>query len=137
MDLNRFVLKMRLNKVQNCGISAPILWSEVNKNLTAIQGYINTQGATCWHVWCQDTHGNIEDVGFELAKREDPSFANIDKEYIMVPPEGVQVDKDPDVEERWEKYQRDSKGYWKTESQRLRDFKSHIMREAHGSANMH
>lgn len=120
---------MRLNKMQDCGISGPLIWAEVNKNLTAVQGYIKTQGTTCWHVWCQDTQGDIQDVGYELAKRDDPTFANIDKEYIMIPPEGVQVDKDPEVVERWELYQNDPKGFWKTETQRIRDFKSKINRE--------
>ena len=129
MDLQRYILKMRLNKVQKCGISGPLIWADVNKHLTAVQGYIKTQGVTCWHVWCQDTQGNIEDVGWELAKREDPGFANVEKEYIMIPPEGVEIDKDLEVVERWEKYQKDPGGYWKTEPMKVRDFKSKIIRE--------
>lgn len=120
---------MRVNKMQDCGISGPLIWAEVNKNLTAVQGYIRTQGTTCWHVWCQDTQGNIEDVGYELAKRDDPAFANIEKEYIMIPPEDVQVDKDLEVVERWELYKSDPKGYWKTESQKLKAFRAKINRE--------
>lgn len=130
MDLQRYVLKMRLNRVQTCGISGPLIWSEVNRNLTAVQGYIKTQGQLCWHVWCQDTQGNIEDVGWELAKREDAAFANTEKEYVMLPPEGVEVDRDLEVVERWERYQEDPGGYWKTEPQRVQDFRAKIMRES-------
>lgn len=129
MDLNRYILKMRLNKMQKCGISGPLIWSEVNRNLTAVQGYLVTQGTACWHVWCQDPGGGIHDVGFELAKREDATFANIEKEYVMLPPEGMQVDKDLEVEARWEKYQEDPRGYWKTEPQAIKDFRSKIRRE--------
>jgi|TARA_B100001094_G_C17451940_1_gene448683 hypothetical protein len=129
MDLNRYILKMRLNKMQKCGISGPLIWSEVNRNLTAVQGYLVTQGTACWHVWCQDTQGEIQDVGWELAKREDAAFANIDKEYIMIPPEGMQVDKDIEVAERWDKYQQDPKGYWKTEPMDVQTFRAKIIRE--------
>jgi hypothetical protein len=130
MDLNRFVLKLRLNKLHKCGISGPLIWSEMNKNTTAVQGFLKSQGHVCWHVWCIDEHGNIEDVGWELAKREDPRFANVEKEYIMVPPDDVEVDKDLEVEDRWEKYKQDAKGYWKTEPMAHQNFRAKMFREA-------
>lgn len=54
--LNRYILKLRVNGLQNCGLYGNVLLHELFdrndfRGTRLVQGYITLGEETCWHVW--------------------------------------------------------------------------------------
>jgi len=73
----RLALKLKLNKIDNCGIAASILLNEIlAKNgykTKLVQGYCSLNQETCWHVWVQIENEKF-DIGNTIACLHDKEF---------------------------------------------------------------
>ena len=120
----RLALKLRLNKIDDCGISASLLLHESIKNSTLVQGYFTIQGETCWHVVVshEDT---ILDMGYQLACLQDPEFLKCPVSFSRDEPESYK--KNDDIIKQWDLYQSDRRAYWKQTSKKVREFRSKLL----------
>lgn len=120
--MERLALKMRANKVHDCGLEAAILVNELVKG-ELTQGYLVVEDTACWHVWSDEPY---YDIGMTLAKLADPGFSNVPIQHAL---EADQFESDPEIIQRYELYKKDPKQFWKTAPKRFQDFRAKILRE--------
>jgi len=124
MDLvNRYTLKVKLNKLEHQAVFIQALLSELLiksgvSGATLVQGYCTVRGDSCYHMWVEDERGTVFDVTKKLFKEFDiPDFI-LTKEHI----EGAQ--KDQFVVDLCELYKSDQKEFWKKASKKFFEFRS-------------
>jgi hypothetical protein len=132
MDRN-LALRLRLNKLQDCGILAPLLLYEMylltRHRVELLQGYLVIQPADgpkeiCWHVWIRHENGTDSDIGMILAGLVDPEFDRVKKDYIIGElPEGTECSKDPESVKQFEEYLDNPKQFWSKVSKKMSDFR--------------
>ena len=125
----RLALKLKLNKIDNCGIVAPILLNELllkigysSSKLT--QGYCSLSNETCWHIWVE-LEGRKLDIGYTLACLKDSEFEKCTTILHTNLAQGVKVpEQDTETLDMWELYQENPKEYWKKQHVKLKNFRS-------------
>lgn len=127
MDIfNRYILKLRVNGLHNCGLYGNILLHELfvrhdgATDSKLVQGYITVGFETCWHMWVEmgdakyDVISNISDTKFE---------------YLYDRPESG-AEEDDEVTEEFELYKSNKVEFWTKPStpQKVKNFRAKIMR---------
>jgi len=128
---------VRVNKLQHHkGIWLPILYHELNKDDTIlVQGWVRDQlPATdtsgpggqsqvigTWHLWCETCAGDMVDPHIVLFDMDEVNYKLY---YTTEEPE--KVEKDDEVVESWELYEKDPHEFWKKQSSEIRAFRSKI-----------
>lgn len=108
MDLNRFRLRLNVNKVSD-PLMGPILIHEHTKGSKLIQGWVKHTGAKlCWHVWVETKEGTKIDM----------YAGDFVTEYVY--DAGEEYDSDRQALDAWELYQNSPKEYWKSHRMGLR-----------------
>lgn len=120
--MERIALKMRLNKVHDCGLEAAILVNEIVKG-ELTQGYLLVGENACWHVWSEEPY---YDIGMTLAQMADPGFKNVQIQHLL---DAEKFDSDPEIIQRYELYKKDPNQFWKTSPKKFQDFRAKILRE--------
>ena len=124
----RLALKMRLNKIENCGIAAPILLNELlaKQGFTTkvVQGYVSLGSDTIWHIWvkCNDTDLDIAPV------LVDPDYQGGGGIMLSETYEEGCPQENQQVTYQWELYQKDSKQFWKETPMKVQNFRASLLR---------
>jgi len=135
----RLALKLKLNKIDNCGIAAPILLNEIlAKNgyqTKLVQGYCSLNTDTCWHVWVEvDKCGALGpeklDIGKTIASLSDKEFEKCNMIlHTNLAPNSKKPSSDQETLDNWEMYQSDHQAFWKKQSVKLQNFRAKSMNE--------
>lgn len=130
----RLALKLKLNKLDNCGIAAPILLNELfakNGHTTKlVQGYSSFGNETCWHLWVE-VESKKYDIGYTIACLHEPAF----EKCTMILHTNVHRDSKPKIEQsvvdQWELYQKDHKAFWNSMPIKLKNFRAACLAKSH------
>ena len=120
--IKKIALRLKLNKLEGCGIAAPILVQEYLKrhhsiDATLVQGQYISTDEKCAHVWLR--HEGIDyDIGHTMACLVDPEFTKV--QYSLV--EGPS-----DLAEQFDLYQEKPSVFWKNSSRPLQNFRSKLL----------
>ena len=136
----RLALKLKLNKIDNCGIVAPILLNEIlakqGLSTKLVQGYSSLSNETCWHVWVEvskcNALGPVEklDIGYTIACLQDKEFLSCQMIlHTNLVPGSKPPQKDTESVDSWEVYQKDSKEFWKKQSIKIQNFRAKVLNE--------
>lgn len=123
MDIkNRLVLRLKLNKLVDCGLLGPIILHDamVKKGHAAklVQGWSGVGDKWGWHVWVTDKDNNILDVQADLTDWDQRRV-----QYTTLgEPEGVE--KNNDLIREWDDYNKNPKKFWGDTDRRLKDFRA-------------
>ena len=125
----KFILHMRLSKLDNTGILPPILLCELLihigfTNCKLKQGFISISGeGHCWHVWIEN-NGTVIDINQDIACHLNEYFRNITFDLTTETPE--KFDKDDTHVHLWELYNENKTTYWKEQPMNIKNFRSKI-----------
>ena len=131
----RLALKLKLNKIDNCGIVAPILLNEIlakqGLSTKLVQGYSSLSNDTCWHVWVEvDKCTDKLDIGYTIACIQDKEFLSCQMIlHTNLVPGSKPPQKDTESVDSWEVYQKDSKEFWKKQSIKIQNFRAKVLNE--------
>ena len=135
----RLALKLKLNKIDNCGLTAPILLNEIlakqGLKTRLVQGYCSLSGDTCWHVWVEiqmSEHGSPQklDIGYTIACLQDQEFEKCEMIlHTTLAPGAKTPQKDTESVDMWEIYQKDSKEFWKKQPTKVQNFRAKVIKE--------
>lgn len=118
VDLKRFALSLRLKSrmkrtridaVQACGI---FIKKHPKLKGTIIEGYCVTSSEKFKHYWVESEDGSEFDIGYELAKIENPDLVNLSFQKTKERPDG-KVECDEHNEELFKLYLEEPKKFWK------------------------
>jgi hypothetical protein len=113
----RFLLRVKLSKLTNLGILGPIILHEILWDQTdLVQGWVRTDGYSCWHLWVEKNGGGTV---FDPLK----DLHSFDVEYLKDKPDG-EVDENEEVLESYKLYTENAKEFWKTRTPNIREFRS-------------
>ena len=112
-------LRLKLHKLTDCGIIAPILYKE-NYGGKLVQGWCTVDGNTCWHVWIELPDGTVVDVIRTLAILVNPLYEN---STFILSKEGT-GEMDQGIIDDLELYQKDPKAYWSKQPLHIKYFRS-------------
>jgi len=129
----RLALKLKLNKIDNCGITAPILLNEIlakcGHTTRLVQGYCSLTGETCWHVWVEIGALKL-DIGYTIACLQDREFEKCCPIlHTNVVPGAKEPQRDTESVDNWEVYQKDSKEFWKKQTIKVQNFRAKVINE--------
>jgi hypothetical protein len=135
----RLALKLKLNKIDSCGLAAPILLNELLAKLghdtQLVQGYCSLSGDTCWHVWVEvelSEHGAKQklDIGYTIACLQDKEFEKCTMIlHKNIAPGNKTPQQDTESVDNWGVYQKDSKEFWKKQSAKIQNFRAKVLSE--------
>ena len=135
----RLALKLKLNKIDNCGLTAPILLNEIlakcGHTTKLVQGYCSLSEETCWHVWVEigpSEHGSHHklDIGYTIACLNDKEFEKCTMIlHTGLAPGAKTPQKDTETVDMWEIYQKDSKEFWKKQPIKVQNFRAKVLNE--------
>ena len=120
--IKKIALRLKLNKLEGCGIAAPILVHEYLKrhhsiDMTLIQGQYTSEHEKCAHVWLR--YGDKDyDIGHAMACLIDPEFTKVQYSLTEGPSE---------LSEQFELYQEKPSVFWKNSSRPLQNFRSKLL----------
>lgn len=128
----RLALRLKLNKIDNLGISAPILLNEIlakNKYKTKlVQGYCSLGGETCWHIWVVINDNEPVDINYTIACLHDTSFINRNMILHMnILPGAPAPTTDTENTDNWELYQSDHHAFWKKQPIKLQNMRAKLI----------
>ena len=130
----RLALKIKLNKIENCGIAAPILLNELlaKKGYTTkvVQGFASLGPETIWHVWVE-CEGKQLDIAQVISKLYDPNH-NSDGITLSETYEDGSPKENQQVTAQWELYQQDSKQFWRETPMKVQNFRASLLRSCGG-----
>jgi hypothetical protein len=129
----RLALKLKLNKIDNCGIVAPILLNELLAKLghetKLVQGYCSVAGETCWHVWPEIGVQKF-DIGYTIACLNDKEFAKCTMIlHTNLAPGSSEPKTDTEVLDMWDVYKKDPREFWKKQSSQIQSFRAKVFRD--------
>jgi hypothetical protein len=129
----RLALKLKLNKIDNCGLTAPILLNEIlakcGHATKLVQGYCSLSADTCWHVWVQVDKRSL-DIGYTIACLQDKEFEKCHAIlHASLAPGAKEPQRDTETTDMWEIYQKDSKEFWKKQPTRVQNFRAKVLNE--------
>jgi hypothetical protein len=136
----RLALKLKLNKIDNCGIAAPILLNEIlakNGHKTKlVQGYCSLNQDTCWHVWVEvvDKCGSLGpeklDIGYTIACLNDKEFEKCNMIlHTNLAPGADTPSSDTESLDNWELYEKDHKAFWKKQPIKVQNTRAKLLNE--------
>jgi len=120
--IKKIALRLKLNKLEGCGIAAPILVQEYlkrhhNIDATMVQGQYVSTDEKCSHVWLRHD-GQDYDIGHMMACLVDPEFTKVHYSLVEGP---------SDLAEQFELYQEKPSVFWKNSSRPLQNFRSKLL----------
>lgn len=129
----RLALKLKLHKIDSCGIAAPILLNEIlSKNgyhPKLVQGYCSLNKETCWHIWVQIGAEKF-DIGYTIACLNDTEFEKCNMILHLNLAPGAKTPKiDTETLDNWEIYQEDHNSFWKKQSIKVQSIRSKLLNE--------
>jgi hypothetical protein len=129
----RLALKLKLNKIDSCGIVAPILLNELLSKLghetKLVQGYCSFSNETCWHVWTELGVQKL-DIGYTIACLHDKEFEKCTMILHTNIASGSSEPKtDTEVLDMWSVYQKDPKEFWKKQLVKIQNFRAKVLNE--------
>ena len=129
----RLALKLKLNKIDNCGIAAPILLNELfakqGLKTSLVQGYCSLSGDTCWHVWVECEPQKF-DIGYTIACLQDKEFEKCSMIlHQNIAPGNKTPQQDTESVDSWNLHQKDSKEFWKKQSVKVQNFRAKVLSE--------
>ena len=125
--VHKLALRLKLNKLDGCGIAAPILLYEYMKRVHKIttelvQGYYISDNEKCWHVWIR--HNEVDyDIGHVLACMIDSEFKKV-QYTLQIAEEEITSS---ELTEQFKLYQEKPSVFWKNTSRTLQNFRSKIL----------
>lgn len=123
-------LRLRLHKLEDCGILAPITLYDAMKKLgrspELVEGYIKMNYDVTWHVWVE-CEGKIIDMGMILASHVDKRFLNFKPEYLREVPDDGQVEMNEKIVEDMKLFKEDPKKFWGSVSKKFKEFRSKFL----------
>jgi len=125
--VHKLALRLKLNKLDGCGIAAPILLHEYMKRVHKIttelvQGYYISDNEKCWHVWVR--HNEVDyDIGHALACLIDPEFKKV--QYTLHVTDEVEATSE--LTDQFKLYKEKPSVFWKNVSRILQNFRSKIL----------
>ena len=136
----RLALKLKLNKIDNCGLTAPILLNEIlakcGHTTQLVQGYCSLSEETCWHVWVEvdkcTTLGPAQklDIGYTIACLQDKEFEKCCPIlHTSLAPGAKAPQRDTESVDMWEVYQKDTKEFWKKQPIKVQNFRAKVLNE--------
>ena len=126
MDFKRYLLRLRLHRLDDCPVEANLLLHELMPGSEVKSGYLRINDTDCcWHTWLETKDVEVIDIGYELAILKDPEFRNCKVERLMEKPETGEVHEDRELIERFNGPIAD---FWKTAPKQFRDFRSKFKR---------
>ena len=129
----RLALKLKLNKIDNCGLTAPILLNEIlvkcGHTTRLVQGYCSLSDDTCWHVWVEIGAQKF-DIGYTIACLNDKEFLSCCMIlHTSLAPGAKTPQRDTESLDMWEIYQKDSKEFWKKQPIKVQNFRAKVLNE--------
>jgi len=126
--VHNLALRLKLNKLDGCGIAAPILLYEYLKRVhkmtpELVQGYYTSDNEKCWHVWVRHNDTNY-DIGHVLACLIDPEFKKV--QYTLNNTDDIQ-EGPQELIDQFKLYQEKPSVFWKNTSRTLQNFRSKIL----------
>ena len=120
--MKKIALRLKLNKLEGCGIAAPILVHEYLKRYTSIdttlvQGQYISEHEKCGHVWLRYCDKDY-DIGHVIACLVDPEFTMVKYSLIEGPSE---------LSEQFDLYKEKPSVFWKNSRRPLQDFISKLL----------
>jgi hypothetical protein len=120
--VKKIALRLKLNKLEGCGIAAPILVHEYlkrhhNIETKLVQGQYTSEHEKCSHVWLSH-EGTDYDIGHVMACLVYPEFTNIQYSLTEGPSE---------LSEQLDLYQEKPSVFWKNSSRPLQNFRSKLL----------
>jgi len=123
----RFVLLLKLNKVQPSGIVPPAMYAEYCGG-ELVQGYMKlTNTDYAWHVWVEKD-GYQYDINKMLYKLYNKDFQDLDIKLYKNIPEESKVESIEGIVKEWELYNQDPQKFWKSVPKNIREVKSKIFK---------
>lgn len=120
--IKKIALRLKLNKLEGCGIASPILVHEYlkrhhNIETTLIQGQYISENEKCAHVWIRYCDQDY-DIGHMMACLVDPEFTNVQYSLVEGPSE---------LSEQFDLYKEKPSMFWKKSSRPLQNFRSKLL----------
>ena len=120
--VKKIALRLKLNKLEGCGIAGPILVHEYLKRYhsietTLVQGQYISTDEKCAHVWIRH-EGTDYDIGHTMACLVDPEFSKVQYSLVEGPSE---------LSEQFDLYQEKPSVFWKNSSRPLQNFRSKLL----------
>jgi hypothetical protein len=120
--IKKIALRLKLNKLEGCGIAGPILVHEYLKRYhsittTLVQGQYTSEHEKCAHVWLRYCDREY-DIGHVLACLIDPEFTKVQYSLTEGPSE---------LSDQFELYQEKPSVFWKNSSRPLQNFRSKLL----------
>ena len=130
----RLALKLKLNKIDNCGIAASILLNEIlakhGYSTKLVQGYCSLNQDTCWHVWVEIDNKYKLDIGHTIACLNDKEFEKCNMIlHTNLAPGAGKPSSDQETLDNWELYQSDHQAFWKKQSIKIQNFRAKSINE--------
>ena len=129
----RLALKLKLHKIDSCGIAAPILLNEIlAKNgyqTKLVQGYCSLNKETCWHIWVQIGDEKF-DIGYTIACLNDKEFEKCNMILHLNLAPGAETPKtNTETLDDWEMYQAEHHSFWKKQPIKVQSIRSKLLNE--------
>ena len=120
MDLNKFRMRLNLNKITD-PLMGPILLNEYLKDSKLVQGWVRFPGSKlCWHVWVEE-QATGEGNQSQATGIIDVHALTMEGQLEYVYEKGEEeFDSDRQVLDTWDLYQRSPKDYWKSKPMGIR-----------------
>jgi hypothetical protein len=120
--IKKVALRLKLNKLEGCGIAAPILVHEYLKRYhsietTLVQGQYISEHEKCAHVWLRYCDKDY-DIGHVMACLVDPEFTKVQYSLVEGPSE---------LSEQFDLYQEKPSVFWKNYIRPLQNFRSKLL----------
>jgi hypothetical protein len=129
----RLALKLKLHKIDSCGIAAPILLNEIlAKNgyqTKLVQGYCSLSKETCWHIWIEIGSEKF-DIGYTIACLNDKEFEKCKMILHTNLAPGAEPPKtDTETTDEWELYEKDHRAFWKKQPIKVQNVRAKLLNE--------
>ena len=128
----RLALRMKLYKIDDCNIAAPILLNEIlAKNgyqTKLVQGYCSLNKDTCWHVWVEVDSQKF-DIGYTIACLHDSEFEKCKMIlHTNLVPDSEPPTFDSEIVESWDLYQKDHHEFWKKQPIKVQNVRAKLLK---------
>jgi hypothetical protein len=129
----RLALKLKLHKIDSCGIAAPILLNEIlAKNgyqTKLVQGYCSLDKDTCWHIWVEIGADKFN-IGHSIACLHDKEFEKCHPIlHLNLAPGSEPAKSDTETLDDWEIYQGDHRSFWKKQPTKVQNVRAKLLGE--------
>jgi len=129
----RLALKLKLHKIDSCGIAAPILLNEIlaksGYQTKLVQGYCSINKETCWHIWVE-VGAEKFDIGYTIACLNDKEFEKCTMIlHTNLAPGADTPSSDTASLDNWELYEKDHRSFWKKQPIKVQNARAKLLNE--------